>query len=162
MRGAFVGAILVLLIAGSLGAGYLAYSASRPSRSTTTITETAGQMPPQGCTLVASNSNGSLYVSTSAQVGENVCMTASLNYSSEVYLAILSAAGKAVFSPGACVATGGTGTATSTPTGDTCTAYWNTAGPDVQGGAIQPGTFLLVASDYDGAPPALEANFTLS
>jgi hypothetical protein len=91
-----------------------------------------------------------------------VCMTASLNYSSEVYLAILSAAGKLVFSPGACVATGGTGTATSTRTGDACTAYWNTASPDVQGGAIQPGTYLLVASDYDGAPPALEANFTLS
>jgi hypothetical protein len=129
---------------------------------TTTITETAGQIPPQGCTLVASNENGSLYVSTSAQVGDVVCMTASLNHSSEVYLAILSAAGKLVFSPGACVATGGTGTATSTLTGDTCTAYWNTASPDVQGGAIKPGTYLLVASDCDGAPPALEANFTLS
>ncbi|MDA4119700.1 MAG: hypothetical protein OK436_03840, partial [Thaumarchaeota archaeon] len=48
------------------------------------------------------------------------------------------------------------------PTGDTCTAYWNTAKPDPHGNPIGPGTYLLIASDYEGSPAVLQANLTLS
>jgi hypothetical protein len=122
-----------------------------------TITETAGQTP-CGCALADSNSYGSLYVSSDSRVGDYVCMRASLNDSPQVYLSIKDSAGSVVFS-GSCVASGAPGA--PSPTGDTCTAYWDTASPDPQGNTIGPGTYLLTASDYQGAV-VLEANFTLS
>ena len=78
----------------------------------------------------------------------------------EVYLSITNSTGSVVFSPAPCVATGVTGA--PAPTGDTCTAFWNTAKPDPQGNAIEPGTYHLVAGDYQGSPAVLEANLTLS
>jgi hypothetical protein len=133
---------------------------SSPSASaTSTVTLTAGQFPPSGCALVASNSNGSLYASTDAEVGDSVCVAASLNNSSEVYLGIMNSTGGVVFS-GSCVATASPGA--PSPKGDTCTAYWNTASTSPQGKSIQPGVYLLVARDYEGVAAALEANFTLS
>jgi hypothetical protein len=130
-----------------------------PSSGNVTVTVTAGQFPPCGCSLVDSNSNGSLYVSTSAKVGDNVCITASLNNSPQVNLSVKNSIGVVLFS-GTCVASQPPGA--SPPTGDTCTAYWNTANPDPRGNPIEPGTYLLVASDYQSSPAVLEANLTLS
>jgi hypothetical protein len=116
-----------------------------------TVTVSIGQSgPPCGCELVDSNASGSLYVSPNAKVGDNVCVEASLKNTSEVSLTITNSSGSVVFSA-ICVATGGAGPAT----GDTCTAFWNTANPDPQGNAITAGTYHLVSGD-------LEANFTLS
>jgi len=101
-----------------------------------TITETVGNSgPPCGCVLVDSTSSGTLYVSSNPKVGDNVCVQASLNDSPQVYLSITNSIGSVVFS-GLCVATGVTGA--PAPTGDTCTAFWNTAEPDPQGNAIEP------------------------
>jgi hypothetical protein len=125
------------------------------SGNTTTVTATAGQFPPCGCTLVDSNSNGSLYVSTTAEVGDVVCITASLDNSSEVYLSVANSTGSVVFSPVACIAGGPSA-------GDTCTAYWDTAQPSPQGSPIGPGVYRVMASDYQGSPVVLEANFTLA
>jgi hypothetical protein len=123
---------------------------------TMTITVTIGQPPPcGGCELVDSNSNGSLYVSTDARAGDDVCMAASLNYSDEVYLSVTNSAGTLVFSPPACVAGGPS-------QGDGCMVGWDTSSPDLQGNPIEPGTYRLTASDSQSAPVVLEANFTLS
>jgi hypothetical protein len=99
---------------------------------------------------VDSNSNGSLYVSPNAKVGDNVCVEAYLKNTSEVSLTITDLSGNVVFSA-VCAAAGGAGPAT----GDTCTAFWDTANPNPQGNAITAGTYHLVSGD-------LEANFTLS
>jgi hypothetical protein len=124
-----------------------------------TITVTA-EFPPCGCTLVDSNANGSLYVSSNAKVGDNVCISASLDNSASVYLSVMNPDGSVVFSAGTCVASPPPGA--SPPTGDSCTAYWNTANPGSQVNPIKPGTYLLAASDYEGSAIAIEANFTLS
>lgn len=124
-----------------------------------TVTVTAGQFPPCGCALVDSNSNGSLYVSTNSKVGDIVCITAALNNSPQVYLSITNSAGGVVFS-GSCVASQLPGA--PSPKGDTCAAYWDTSKPDLQGNPIEPGTYHLIASDYEGSPVVLETNFTLS
>ncbi len=124
-----------------------------------TVTESIGQSgPPCGCVLVDSNSNGSLYVSPDPKVGDSVCVEASLDDSAQVSLSITNSAGSVVFS-GVCVATGQT--RAPAPTGDTCTAFWNTANPDPQGNAIEAGNYHLVASGSTSAVQ-LEANFTLS
>ncbi len=136
-----------------------ASSCNIPPGGTKNVTITA-QFPPCDCALVQSNSNGSLFVSTNARVGDNVCLTASLNNSATVYLAVENSAGKLVYSPGMCAATGRPGA--PPPTGDTCTAYWDTTRPDTQGNPIGPGTYHLIASSYEGAPISLQANFTLS
>ena len=138
-------------------------SASATTQSTCTVggtvTESIDQSgPPCGCVLVDSNSNGSLYVSPNPKVGDNVCVEASLNDSAQVSLSITNSTGSVVFSS-ACVATGQT--RAPAPTGDTCMVLWNTANPDPQGNAIEPGTYHLVASGSSAAVQ-LEANFTLS
>jgi hypothetical protein len=133
-------------------------SCSVPAGGNITITETAGQLP-CGCVLVDSNSNGSLYVSTSSKVGDNVCITASLNTSSEVYLSVMNSTGNIIFSPPACIAGGYVG---GPSRGDTCTAYWDTSQPSPQRNPIEPGVYRVMASDYQGSPVVLEANFTLS
>jgi len=116
-----------------------------------TVTVNVGQSgPPCGCQLVDSDASGSLYVSPNAKVGDNVCAEASLKNTSEVSMTITNSSGSVVFSA-TCAASGGAGPAT----GDTCTAFWNTANPDPQGNAITAGTYHLVSGD-------LEANFTLS
>lgn len=126
---------------------------------TVTITETAGQFPPCGCALADSNSDGTLYVSTNTIVGDNVCMTASLEHSAGVYLRVTNATGSLVFS-GNCVALPPPGA--PPPTGDTCTAYWDTAKPDPQGNPIEPGSYRLIASGGEGSQALLEANFSLT
>jgi hypothetical protein len=110
-------------------------------------------------TLEDSNSNGSLYVSSNAEVGDSMCMTASLNDSPQVHLSIINSSGNVMFS-GSCVATPPPGA--PPPTGDTCTAYWDTASPDPQGNPIEPGAYRLTVSDFEGSPEVLETNFTLS
>ena len=135
------------------------YTSPPSGSSITTITVSAGQVPPCGCVLVDSNANGSLYASPSPEVGDVLSITASLNGSPQVYLSVTNASGSVVFS-GLCVATPPPGA--PTPTGDECTVYWNTANPDPQGNAIRPGTYLLAASDFEGSPPVLEANLALS
>jgi hypothetical protein len=84
-----------------------------------TITVTAGQFPPCGCVLVDSNSNGSLYVSSNAKVGDNVCITASLNHSPQVNLSVENSTGSVVFS-GTCITSKPQGA--HSLTGVTCTA----------------------------------------
>lgn len=128
------------------------------SGNTTTITVTAGQFPPCGCTLVDSNSNGSLYVSTNSEVGDDVCMTASLDNASGVSLSVTNSTGSVVFSTGACIAS--TPPGGPPPTGISCTAYWDTSKPDPQGNPIESGTYLLIASV--GSAVVLEAEFALS
>jgi hypothetical protein len=127
------------------------------SGNTSTITVTAGQFPPCGCTLADSNSNGSLYVSTDAEVGGIVCMTASLDDSSGVSLSVTNSTGSVVFSTGTCIASALPGAPPST--GISCTAYWNTSKPDPQGNRVESGTYLLVARV--GSAMVLEAGFTL-
>jgi hypothetical protein len=170
--GAAVIALVVVAIMAAAGAVYFSATnlggsrqtpqtvTSPTSRSITSIiTVTAGQ-PQCGLDseLVDSNSNGSLYVSANPRVGDNVCITGSLNYSDEVYLSVTNSAGILVFSPGACVAGGYVGGGE----GDTCTAHWDTSQLDLHGTPIEPGIYHLMASDSQGAPVALEGNFTLS
>jgi len=127
------------------------------SGNSTTITVTNGQFPPCGCTLVDSNSNGSLYVSTNAKVGDIVCITASLDNSSGVSLSVTNSTGSVVFSTGTCIAS--TTAGAPPPTGISCTAYWDTSKPDPQGNPIESGTYLLIASVSSAV--VLEAEFTL-
>jgi hypothetical protein len=138
-------------------------SASSTTESTCTaaanVTATVGSStPPCGCALVDSNSNGSLYVSPNPKIGDNVCVDASLIDSAQISLSITNSTGSVVFST-VCVATPPPGA--PPPTGDTCTAFWNTANPDPEGNVIYPGTYHLVAKG-SSATAQLEASFTLS
>lgn len=112
--------------------------------------------PQCGCVLVVSNSNGSLYLSPNPKAGGIVCMQANLTDSAQVALKVTDSAGGTVFSD-QCVTTQG-GVLSS---GDTCLTLWNTASPDLEGKAVEPGAYLLVATGASGAVQ-LEANFTLS
>jgi len=85
-------------------------------------------------------------------------MTASLNDSPQVNLSIINSSGSVMFS-GSCVASPPPGA--PSPTGDTCTAYWDTATPDPQGNPVEPGAYRLTVSDLEGSQ-VLETNFTLS
>jgi hypothetical protein len=109
--------------------------------------------------LVASNSHGALYVSTNAIVGDQVYLQASLNDSDTVALTVTNSTGSVVFQTGICV--GGAEFAVPPSTGVSCGADWDTAAPDPQGNPITPGTYTLAATDIQGSPIVLEANFTL-
>jgi hypothetical protein len=129
------------------------------SGSGATVTVTVGQSaPPCGCALVDSNSNGSLYISPSPRVGDNVCIQASLRTSPQVFLKVTDSNGSVVFSDH-CAAIGQT--SAPAPTGDTCLSFWNTAKPDPRGNAIRAGTYRLVAGG-SSSTVSLKANFTLS
>ncbi len=131
------------------------------SAGTITVTVTANQpWPPCYCILVDSNSQGSLYVSTSAKVGDDICVAASLNESQSVAFTITNSTGSVVFSTPGCVGTQAPGGPPSI--GVSCMADWNTTKPDSYGNAIEPGTYHLVASDGQGSAAILEGNFTLA
>ena len=107
-----------------------------------------------------------LYVSTDATVGDLVCLAASLNGSDTVAFTITNSTGSVVLQSLGCVSSGGLGASPST--GDSCETDWDTAAPGESGGTITagagpvtPGTYTLVASDGQGSPAVLEANFTL-
>ena len=132
------------------------------SAGTITVTVTANQpWPPCYCILVDSNSHGSLYVSTSAKVWDDICAAASLNESQSVAFTITNSTGSVVFSTPGCVG-GSQAPGEPPPIGVSCMADWNTAKPDSHGNAIKPGTYRLVASDGQGSAAILEANFTLA
>jgi hypothetical protein len=116
---------------------------------TVTITETAGQWPPCSCALVDSNSNGTLYVSTNAFVGDDVCIAASMSASPTVSFEFIGPAGVFLSTPG-CI--------NSAFTAVSCEASWDTAQPDPRGNQIQPGVYELVAT---GESQSLRANFLL-
>jgi hypothetical protein len=127
------------------------------SGNATTITASA-QFPPCGCTLVDSNSSGSLYVSTNAKAGDLVCIAASLDNSSGVSFSVKNSTGNVVFSTVTCVASPSPGA--PPPTGVSCSAFWDTSNPDPQGNPVGSGSYLLTASA--GSEVVLEAQFTLS
>ena len=117
---------------------------------TVTITQTAGQWPGCACALVDSNSNGTLYVSTNAVVGDYVCIAASMSKSTIVSFEVIGPTGVFLSTPG-CV--------NSAFTAVSCEAGWDTAKPDPRGNQIQPGVYELIAT---GDSQSLRANFTLS
>jgi len=114
-----------------------------------TITQTA-QWPPCACALVDSNSNGTLYVSTNAVVGDDVCVAASMSASPTVFFKVIGPTG--VFLPTV-------GCVNSAFTAVSCETFWDTAHPDPRGNQIQPGDYELIAT---GDSQSLRANFTLS
>jgi hypothetical protein len=117
---------------------------------TVTITQTAGQWPGCACALVDSNSNGTLYVSTNAVVGDDVCIAASMSKSTVVSFEVVGPTGVFLSTPG-CVNSAGTAVS--------CSDFWDTAQPDPRGNQIQPGDYELIAT---GDSQSLRANFTLS
>jgi hypothetical protein len=117
---------------------------------TVTITYTAGQWPGCACALVDSNSNGTLYVSTNAVVGDDVCIAASMTKSTIVSFEVVGPAGVYLSTPG-CV--------NSAFTAVSCATFWNTAQLYPGGGQVQPGDYELIAT---GDLQSLRANFTLS
>ena len=122
-----------------------------------TVTVAVGSSaPPCGCALLDSNSNGTLYVSPNPTVGDNVCIQATVRGSAEVFLTVTNSTGSLVFSD-QCAATEGAGPSS----GDTCLSLWNTANPDPQGNAIEPGTYHLAASGASSTVE-LQGDFTLS
>lgn len=131
-----------------------------------TVTQTVGGWPGCGCMLVASNSDGTLYVTTNAVVGDNVCLAASLYYSDSVGFTITNSTGSVVLETAACVSSGGLDSSSST--GVSCESDWNTAAPGESGGvakvgtgAVTAGIYTLAATGNTGSPVILEANFTL-
>jgi hypothetical protein len=135
-----------------------AASPGQTGNSSYTVTVTANESSCY-CALVASNSHGMLYVTTDAEVGDNVCLAAMLNDSDTVAFTITDSAGSVVFQTAGCV--GGAQFAIPPSTGVGCGADWDTASPDPQGNPIAPGTYTLAATDVTGSPIVLEANFTL-
>jgi len=126
----------------------------------TTVTETIGpSAPPCGCTLVDSNSVGSLYASPDPKVGDNVCLEAYFSDSDQAQISVTNSTGSLVFSA-SCFASQAPGTS-GNPSNESCLAFWNTANPDAHGNAIGAGAYLLVATG-SSADDSLEANFTLS
>jgi len=117
---------------------------------TVTITQTAGQWPGCACALVDSNSNGTLYVSTNAVVGDDVCIAASMSKSTIVSFEVVGPAGVYLSMPG-CV--------NSAFTAVSCATFWNTGQLYPGGGQVQPGDYELIAT---GDLQSLRANFTLS
>jgi hypothetical protein len=133
---------------------------------TVTITQTVGQWPGCDCALVASNSQGALYVSTNAKVGDDVCLAASLNGSDIAAFTITNSTGSVVLQTIGCVSSGGLGASPSN--GISCETDWDTAAPTESGGAIAvgtgpvtTGTYTLAATEGQGSPAVLQANFTL-
>lgn len=116
-----------------------------------TITQTAGQWPPCSCALVDSNSNGTLYVSTNAVVGDDVCIAASMSASPIVSFKVLGPTGGVFLPGGGCVNSSGTAVS--------CATSWNTAQLYPGGSQVQPGDYELIAT---GDSQSLRANFTLS
>ena len=116
-----------------------------------TITQTAGQWPPCSCALVDSNSNGTLYVSTNAVVGDDVCIAASMSASPIVSFKVLGPTGGVFLPGGGCVNSSGTAVS--------CATSWNTAQLYPGGSEVQPGDYELIAT---GDSQSLRANFTLS
>ena len=103
-----------------------------------------------GFSRVDSNSNGTLYVSTNAVVGDDVCIAASMSKSTIVSFEVIGPTGVFLSTPG-CI--------NSAFTAVSCEASWNTARPDPRGNTIQPGDYELIAT---GDLQSLRANFTLS
>jgi len=131
-----------------------------------TVTQTANEWPSCDCALVASNSQGMLYVSTDAKVGDDVCLAASVNGSDTVGFTITNSTGNVVFQSIGCVSSGGIGA--SPPTGVSCETDWDTAAPGESGGVVTVGTGAITAGTYTlaatyglGSPAVLQANFTL-
>ena len=116
-----------------------------------TITQTVGQWPPCACALVDSNSNGTLYVSTNAVVGDDVCIAASMSASPIVSFKVIGPTGGVFLPTGGCVNSAGTAVS--------CAASWNTAQLYPGGSQVQPGDYELIAT---GDLQSLRANFTLS
>jgi hypothetical protein len=125
-------------------------SPGKVGNATVTITETA-QWPPCSCTLVDSNSNGTLYVSTNAVVGDDVCIAASMSASPIVSFKVIGPTGGVFLPTPGCVNSAGTAVS--------CATSWNTAQLYPGGGQVQPGDYELVAT---GDLQSLRANFTLS
>lgn len=123
-------------------------SAGESGNATVTITRTAGQWPGCACALVDSNANGTLYVSTNAAVGDDVCIAASMSKSTVVSFEVIGPTGVFFSTPG-CV--------NSAFTAVSCEAYWDTA-QTYGGNQIQPGDYELIAT---GDSQSLRANFTL-
>ncbi len=144
--------------AGSTSQGPAPTNQSSLASSTESTCTAGSSAPPCGCTLVSSNVNGTLYLSPHPQVGDDVCLQASLNDSAMVTLTVTSSAGSTMFS-GKCAATPPPGA--PQPTGDTCTSFWDTAKPDPKGNPVEPGTYTLAATGSSGTVQ-LEASFTLS
>jgi hypothetical protein len=132
-----------------------------PRGKSITISAAGGTWPGCDCTLVASNSHGLLYVSTEANVGDLVCLAASLSDSDTVAFTITNSTGSVILQTPFCTHSGG---APGRPpsTGISCRNSWDTAAPDAHGDAVKAETYHLVASDIQGSPGVLEANFTLS
>ena len=97
-----------------------------------------------------SNSNGTLYVSTNAVVGDDVCIAASMSKSPIVSFEVIGPTGVFLSTPGC---------HNSAFTAVSCEAFWDTAQPDPRGNPIQPGDYELIAT---GDSQSLRANFTLS
>jgi hypothetical protein len=116
---------------------------------TVTITQTAGQWSGCACALVDSNSNGTLYVSTNAVVGDDVCIAASMSASPIVSFEVVGPTGTVFSTPG-CVNSAGTAVS--------CATSWNTAQLYPGGSQVQPGNYELIAT---GDSQSLRANFTL-
>ena len=150
--------LLVAIAAMGVGLGFASGAVPFPFFPVAgTITITDSGYPPSGCTLVASNPYGSLYVSTDAKAGDPICLSASLNDSPEVYLEVTTLKGAVVHSPVACMAALPPPRAgVPPPTGSSCTAYWNTSN------ATKPGTYRLIAGADSSAPIDLTANFTIA
>jgi len=125
-------------------------SPGEAGNATATITETA-QWPPCSCALVDSNSNGTLYVSTNAVVGDDVCIAASMSASPIVSFKVIGPTGGVFLLTPGCVNSAGTAVS--------CAASWNTAQLYPGGGQVHPGDYELIAT---GDSQSLRANFTLS
>lgn len=148
----------------SVSSSECAPSPGHTGNSSYTVTETG--WPGCDCALVASNSQGMLYVSTNAKVGDDVCLAASLYDSDTVAFTITNSTGSLVLQTAPCIALGAPGT--PSPTGDSCETDWNTAAPGESGGvvtvgmgAVTAGNYSLAAGDGTGSASVLEANFTL-
>jgi len=135
--------------------------------STSTITAAAGGWPGCDCALVASNTQGVLYVSTNANVGDDVWLAASLYDSGTVAFTIANSTGGVVLETAYCASSGGLG-GVSSSTGISCRTDWNTAAPGESGGvakvgagAVTAGTYSVAATYTTGSPAVLEAKFTL-
>jgi hypothetical protein len=125
-------------------------SPGKAGNATVTITQTAGQWPGCSCALVDSNSNGTLYVSTNAVVGDDVCIAASMSVSPIVSFKVVGPTGGVFLLTPGCVNSAGRAVS--------CAASWNTAQLSPGGSQVQPGVYELIAI---GGLQSLRANFTL-
>jgi hypothetical protein len=147
--GTYLRASLNLVTSITEAATTCAPSPGEVGNATVTITQTA-QWPPCSCALVDSNSNGTLYVSTNAVVGDDVCIAASMSASPIVSFKVIGPTGGVFLSTAGCVNSAGTPVS--------CAASWNTAQLYPGRGQVQPGDYELIAT---GDSQSLRANFTL-